>query len=172
MLAIKLLTAADLSCLKQIRQQALEEEPQAYGQTLIEFFEQGDAYAFEAENGVVGAFDGDRLLGMLGFYVKNSEKQRHKLYLWGLYVAGESRGQGIGRSLIHYVGAFVAKDSIRQILVHVIVPNEALLGFYNSCGFELMSSESDAYFFEGKSWEQVLLVRPVVASAAKQLGIP
>lgn len=157
MLAIKLLTAADLSSLKQIRQQALEEEPQAYGQTLSEFFGQGDAYVFEAANGVVGAFDGDKLVGMLGFYVKNSEKQMHKLYLWGLYVAAEYRGQRIGQSLIHYVSASVASEQIRQILVHVIVPNEALLGFYKSCGFELMSKELDAYLFEGRGWDQVLL---------------
>jgi GNAT superfamily N-acetyltransferase len=49
---------------------------------------------------VVGAFDAGRLVGMAGFHRERGRKTCHKGRIWGVYLAPEKRGEGLGRGLL------------------------------------------------------------------------
>ena len=54
----------------------------------------------ESSSVVLGSFDGDTLVGMVGLKRDGRESVGHKATLWGLFVAPESQRKGIGKALL------------------------------------------------------------------------
>ncbi|MGA7906805.1 MAG: GNAT family N-acetyltransferase [Candidatus Sulfotelmatobacter sp.] len=148
---IRWLTADDASAYWQIRLEALERDPGAFGASP----EQHRALTLTdiatrlgsdpANNFVAGAFDGERLVGTAGFYRNQGIKERHKGHVWGVYVASEVRGQGVGRRMMRAVLDRAATvDGVEQILLAVAKPQEAAMRLYRSLGFASFGCEPRA----------------------------
>jgi RimJ/RimL family protein N-acetyltransferase len=45
------------------------------------------------DNFILGAFNNDTVIGMIGFVRERTKKLNHKSYIWGTYVAQDFRGQ-------------------------------------------------------------------------------
>src|SRR5205085_7819403 len=99
---IRALGPADAAAYRELRIRALREHPEAFGRTPEEvatvdvIAQQFRADADSEEELMVGAFDGERLVGVAGCHRERAIKQRHVAFLWGIYVAPEQRRSGLG----------------------------------------------------------------------------
>ena len=48
-------------------------------------------------NFLVGAFEGQQMVGQAGFFRLESRRERHKGRIWGVYVTETARGKGVGK---------------------------------------------------------------------------
>ncbi len=53
-----------------------------------------------ADRCVLGAFEDGRLVGTVGYSREAYPKERHRVFIWGVYVAPEVRRGGIARALM------------------------------------------------------------------------
>jgi hypothetical protein len=87
-----------------LRLEALETEPDAFGESAVEHLTTSVAEVAArlgsdpANNFVMGAFVDSALVGTAGFYRSKNLKERHKGHIWGVFVTSAIRGSVIGRS--------------------------------------------------------------------------
>jgi len=146
---IRVLSERDAATFRQLRGQALEQEPRAFGESTVEH----EAITPEAfakrlasstdDNFVLGAFVGDRLVGTVGLARIQRVKRRHKAGIWGMHVDSAYRGQGIGRALME--AAIKRARAIPDLLqLYLSVTQEPARKLYESLGFVKYGCEPDS----------------------------
>ena len=95
---------------------------------------------------VLGAFDAaGALVGSIGFNVEGRAKQRHKGFIFGMYVAPECVGQGIGRALLERCLERARRETrVEQINLTVTASNERARRLYELAGFVAFGIEERA----------------------------
>lgn len=160
---IRRLLPADAALYRDIRLEALRLRPEAFGSTLAE--ESGEPLTWFAErldkSAVFGAFAGDALLGVAGFFVWESVKEAHKGVLWGMYVRPEARGAGLGRRLVEAVIAH-ARECVEIIQLRVVGGNEEARRLYAGLGFVEYGIEKNSMKQDGRYWDEVLMAKPLL----------
>jgi ribosomal protein S18 acetylase RimI-like enzyme len=148
---IRLLDAGDASAYWKIRLESLECDPEAFGASAEEHrtLSLDDAGkrlgSGSADNFVVGAFAGERLVGTAGFYRDKGMRTRHKGHIWGVYVTGAARGKAVGRRVLRAILERAAgTEGVEQILLSVATPQAAAVSLYRSLGFESFGREPRA----------------------------
>jgi RimJ/RimL family protein N-acetyltransferase len=130
------------------RLKALESEPNAFGEsveehrlTTVESLAErlkSDA----ADNFVLGAFDGSTLVGTAGFYRLQPVKQRHKGWVWGVFVAPECRGRRVARALlVRLLEMVTVIPELQCVLLKVATTQLAARRLYMSVGFRSFGIE-------------------------------
>lgn len=159
---IRPITPADAAEWWALRLRALRESAEAFGSTYDEAVDRPFASATARalpnddapDNFTLGAFT-DRLVGFVGFEREEGRKNRHKGSIWGMFVAPESRGQGIGRALLAaLVKRARQQANLEQIILIVVSENAAAREMYRSFGFTTYGveprslREGDRYYDE------------------------
>jgi GNAT superfamily N-acetyltransferase len=94
---------------------------------------------------VLGAFADDALIGVVGCYQEAKAKVQHKAVIWGMYVAPEARGQGLGRRLLESALAEARTwPNVERVVITVVERVRGARELYLSAGFELFGREPDA----------------------------
>jgi ribosomal protein S18 acetylase RimI-like enzyme len=142
---IRQLNERDAAQYAQVRRESLLESPLSFGASPA-------TDAARSVDGVIGAFEEERLVGMVGLLPGRHEKTQHKLHLWGMYVLPAFRGRGIGAELLdaalHHARSF-AEVSWVQLAVTSAAP--AARHLYERAGFEVWGIEPDALRHGGES---------------------
>lgn len=85
---------------------------------------------------VLGAFE-PALAAHVGLRREARRKRAHKATLWGLYVAPEMRGRGLGRDLVEALLAHArATPGLTVIQLTVMAGNAQALALYSHLGFQ------------------------------------
>jgi ribosomal protein S18 acetylase RimI-like enzyme len=139
---IRKLSEQDAESLWKLRLFALETDPISFGEAPEELRKMTvEEYASrlragDAGNFVFGAFEGEAMVGMTGFYRESGVKRRHKGWIWGVFVAPTARGKGVGRALVaKVVETAKALPGIRCLLLTVSTTQDAAIKVYQRLGF-------------------------------------
>ncbi len=149
---IRLITEHDVEAYVTLRLQGLREHPEAFASSYeeekdrpLDDLRQRLKERSTPENFTLGAWQENTLIGMVGFYREIHLKMRHKGNIWGMYVAPEGRGQGIGRRLMEAALERVENvEGLEQVNLTVVSTNAAARQLYLSLGFTVFGLEPRA----------------------------
>ncbi|WP_433013214.1 GNAT family N-acetyltransferase [Kribbella sp. CA-294648] len=162
MINLRVLGAADASQYRAFRLEALRMTPTAFTSTYAEDVDQPLEVTVKrlTDHATVGAFDGEWLVGIAGMASDPRQQVRHKATLFGMAVAPEAKGQGVGRALVmRIIELATATDGLRQIVLTVSEGNVAAERLYRSCGFEQWGREPAAVMVDGLPVAKLHLIR-------------
>ena len=160
-MTIRRLTASDATEFQALRLAALLDTPEAFGSSHEEEKDLPLA-AIRSRlderpgHAVFGSFDGDTLVGIVGFARESLLKMAHKGRVWGLYVATSARGRGLARALMQAALAHArATPGIAKVTLDVDAANVAAIALYESLGFVAFAREADAMRVAGQPREDL-----------------
>lgn len=138
---IRTLSPTDADLFQALRLQGLRECPTAFASSFAE--EQADSGATVAQRlspkndgAILGAFQGNKLVGILGIQRERMTKLAHKAFIWGVYVAPSARQSHVGTALMERALKYAAEAlAVRQVNLGVNTKNEAALALYRKLGF-------------------------------------
>ena len=158
---IRLLDAADAAAFQQLRLRALLDTPDAFASSHAE--EKDTPLAEVARRleprpggGVLGAFDGDALVGTVGLRRDSRAKFAHKGVVWGMYVAPAARGHGLARELMVALIALARQTpGFAKLDLVADSMNVAAIALYESLGFVVFGREHDAMRLAGRAHDDL-----------------
>lgn len=162
---IRILQECDAQLYQEVRLSALKLNPEAFGST----YEREVGFSLETvkervkptgDKYIVGAFDdGKSLVGMVTFVRESNLKIRHKGNVFGMYIAPDNRGQGLGKSLMkELIRRAQECDGLEQLNLTVVSTNVFAKRLYKSLGFEVYGRERHALKYMGHYYDEELMV--------------
>ena len=157
---IRSLTCDDAPAFQALRLRGLLDAPEAFGSSYAEEVSRSveevaqrlGATTTPTARVVFGAFDRGVLIGVVGCVQQTHAKSRHKAVIWGMYVAPEARGRGVGRALIERaVAAARSWPNVVRLTLTVVDRATAARTLYRSMGFRTYGREVDAFRQDGVS---------------------
>lgn len=167
MILVRKLAPDDVPAYRELRLLGLKESPTAFGSSYEQESVQPPEYfegriACSAERLALGAFDGDRLIGVVGFVRDAGVKTRHRGAIYGMYVHPDWRRKGVGRELMTMILAELESlPGLRWVRLSVTVGNDAAQRLYESLGFAVYGEEPEVLMVEGVAYAERHMVRKI-----------
>ncbi|WP_339260520.1 N-acetyltransferase [Lysinibacillus sp. FSL K6-3209] len=162
---IRILSKSDAQVYQEVRLSALKNNPEAFGSTYereVNLSLQTVAERIEAttDKFVLGAFHNNgSLVGIVTFVREDSPKTSHKGNVFGMYVAPEGRGRGLGKLLMsELIKRAKCCEGLEQINLTVVSDNSSAQKLYKSLSFEVYGLERKALQFNGHYYDEELMV--------------
>ncbi|MGE7761402.1 N-acetyltransferase family protein [Peribacillus sp. NPDC097895] len=146
---IRILKPQDAENYRKLRLEALQNNPESFGSS----FEEERKNPLETyksrfqsdESFTLGAFENEKLIGVVTLVKENKLKLKHKATIFAVYVSPEKRSNGIGMSLMaEAIKQAKNSEGIEQIYLSVVTSNEAAKKLYSYLGFEVFGKEKRA----------------------------
>jgi ribosomal protein S18 acetylase RimI-like enzyme len=141
-MVLRPLTTTDAEAYQALRLRSLREHPEAFAlaleeeqQTSLETVA-GRLERSSTERYILGAFEGENLIGILSFRRWEGLKIRHRASIGGMYVPPELRGRGVGKTLLEEaIDRASALIGVEDLILAVTVGNEQARALYLKVGF-------------------------------------
>ncbi len=157
-------SSRDSVAFQSLRLQALETNPEAFGESFRDARQRNTAFFADqiSDHGkgdfVLGAFEGSKLVGMAGFYREQQEKLSHKGVIWGVYVTPACRSRGIARVLLTQIISITkGLSGLAHLKLTVVTTNMAAFALYTELGFKSYGTEENALLIMGESFDEHLM---------------
>jgi len=153
---IRSLTPKDADAFRLLRLKALTEHPDSFGASAEEFAEKSleqieNRLKPLGDDFVLGAWDQEQLIGMVGMFRCKNQKEKHKATVWGMYVVPEARRRQVGKKLLAALLQRARQTlGIEQLHLNVAAHNEAPRNLYCSLGFEVFGLEKKGLKVNGQ----------------------
>src|ERR1700733_823067 len=125
---IRPLAAEDLTGFRAVRLDALRLHPRAFGSSYeeeIEYTLDDFAARWPVSPGMMlGGFIADRMVGFAGLLVSPKVKERHKGFIYTVYVDQAWRGRGLATALVEADIAVAREGKLRLVWLPVAVGND------------------------------------------------
>lgn len=167
---IRALRVADLAGYRALRQRGLTEHPEAFTSSADE---EREAWAklrkrlapdpSAPHDIVLGAFDGDALVGIVGLTVDPRAKVRHRGHVFGMYVPRECAGRGVGAGLLRALLEHARGAGLDALVLTVTDGDRGARRFYESAGFTVFGCEPGAVRVAGRSYDKAHLIKWLAA---------
>ena len=158
--SVRKLSGADVAAYRAVRQEALLNHPTAYGSSAESFAALSDDELRDTLERMTffGVFAEESLGGIVAFGQTRGERERHRGWLYQVYVQPRLRGTGASSALIE---AALEHASTRTLQVHlgVSTQNQPAIRLYKKAGFEVYGTEPRALFVNGRYVDEHLMVR-------------
>ena len=146
---IRRLAPVDAAAYRALMLAAYASEPEAFTSTVrereplpLKWWLPRVSDEADASQLVLGAFDGERLVGVAGLAFEGRPRTAHKAKLFGMFVLDEHRGRGLGRRLVEAVlDAARSRPGTEIVQLTVTESNEGALRLYEACGFVAFGTE-------------------------------
>ena len=131
---------------RELMLRAYTDEPDAFTSTPEERAAQPTSWwekrVCDDDSQVLGAFRDGVLVGTAGIEYATRTKSRHKASLFGMYVAPEARGHGLGAALLDAAFAQIrARQGMRLVTLTVSDGNRPAIALYERAGFKTFGVE-------------------------------
>jgi RimJ/RimL family protein N-acetyltransferase len=156
---IRRLEISDAALYRDIRLEALQKNPEAFGSTYERESAQPLSW-FEATLGhadIFGAFLDGTLAGIAAYSARENLKQAHKGLLWTMYVRAAARNAGLGKLLVAAVLDH-ARGRVELVQLTVVSENESAHRLYRAMGFVEYGHEKNALKHAGRYYDEILMV--------------
>ncbi len=169
-IVIRPIVEADVEAYRELRLEALRAHPSAFAADYEQTAAKPAAYWAETvQRGASGqgaiiylAVAADQTpVGMTGLYVEPSAKVRHSGHIWGVYVRPPWRGKGLATRLVTACLDWAKTQAVRIVKLQVEVANAAAVGCYARLGFSVYGIEPDVIWYDGVSYDTLLMARRV-----------
>ena len=172
MASVRRIRADEWALLRELRLRALEDAPEAFGQTLDDARARPDEeWTQAARQGSAGdsrvwliaeadANDGATAARPVGI-VQARRRPPDDVMIFSMWVDTEARRRGVGRLLIEAVERWAASWGGRRMVLWVFPANEGAVRFYERIGFTVDPDGPDAE--SGRSYGALAMSREVAA---------
>jgi GNAT superfamily N-acetyltransferase len=109
---------------------------------------------------IVGVFDGDALIGIGGITRDWRAKLRHKALLFGMFVAPEATGRGIGMAIVDALIS-EARGFVSSLHLTLIADNDRALALYERAGFTVYGREPQSVMQPDGPGDELLMWRAI-----------
>jgi ribosomal protein S18 acetylase RimI-like enzyme len=103
-----------------------------------------------------GAYLDGALQGCAGFVVEKGAKERHRGFMWGVYLRPALRGSGVGEALVSAVIAR-ARAHVEVLNSAVNAENLGARALYLRLGFSVYGTSPRALRIDGRDYDEDLL---------------
>lgn len=164
-ISIRPAQTTDVQAFRSLRLEALHNHPESFSSDYVTNREQplefwvDKLHSLGSESMIFFATHNDRLIGMCGIVRGNSPKTNHGASIWGVYVQPEWRDLHIAEGLINICIEWARERGIKIIRLAVVATNAAAIRCYSRCGFTIYGVDPQAIYCDGKSYDELLMVR-------------
>lgn len=160
--AIRPLAADDLPAFRAVRLNALRLHPRAFGTS----YEEEIVYTLDdyaagwpvPPGAMLGGFVANRLVGITGLQVSPKIKERHKGFIYTVYVDQAFRGLGLAGGLVEAAIAVAREAKLCLVWLNVAVGNDGARRIYDRLGFRTFGVEPRGLLVDGEFVDEELMV--------------
>ena len=165
---LRTLTPEDAAAFQALRLRGLQKCPEAFASSYEEEVSTLPAEIEKrlkprSDSAIVGAFQEGKLVALTGVQRESMAKLAHKAFIWGVYVAPEARGNGVGSMVVSHALNHASETlGVRQVNLGVNTKNTAAVALYTKLGFAQYGLERGFLVLAGElhdEYQMVCLVR-------------
>jgi RimJ/RimL family protein N-acetyltransferase len=165
-ITVRQATVEDAGALRALRLEALQNRPIAFASD----YEEESQYPLsrteerlkdKSMNATFISTVGSGLIGMTGVSQYNHRNVKHNGIIWGVYVQPAWRGKNISGMMIEACVNWARERSIKFIKLGVESRNASAINSYLRAGFKVYGVESQVIYYEGKYYDELLMVRDI-----------
>lgn len=161
---LRALTPEDATAFQALRLRALKECPEAFASSYEEEFgtpqvEIERRLKPKPDSAIFGAFQEEKLVALTGVQRESMAKLAHKAFIWGVYVAPEARGSGVGSKVVSHALNYASETlGVRQVNLGVNTKNTAAVALYRKLGFAQYGLERGFLLLAGELHDEYQMV--------------
>jgi ribosomal protein S18 acetylase RimI-like enzyme len=158
---IRRLSRDDAAAYREIRLESLKDAPDAYGSVHADWPDAPVSVFAQRtlQSVVLGAFDGDALVGLAVLDREKGANTRHRAVVTAIYVRPAARGKGATVAMMEAIAAHATAEGILQLELHVLVTNGTAIRAYAAAGFEPAGLSPRAILSRGRFFDEMLMIR-------------
>lgn len=146
---------------KELRLEALKNDPQAFGQKYVRAADFPDSYWIDhlkntmSKNSLLVYFaeNNGNLIGMMGAFFPVSKTEKDYARVFSVYVNKDFRGQGISKKLQDYLLSKLRKiKGLKKVIVMVNKQQQKAVNLYLKGGFKVIKTQKEL-LGDGKEYE-------------------
>jgi GNAT superfamily N-acetyltransferase len=154
--AVRPVRVDEVGELYRVRLRSLAEDPDAFDQTVADAEAKGldplvdllTATVDGRELVLFGEVDGT-VVGLVFVSRSRRPRSRHRARLWGMWVAREARGRGVGASLLGEAMRWCRGRGVEMVDLWVVTDHHQAIRLYERAGFAICGTARDGMRWQG-----------------------